>query len=407
MRIARSRIFGLWLALATATPLLAQELPGTPSGQLPTPLRDLYERGFQGTPPAGAPAEAPPPIVIPIRRERPWLVLVPDINVTTGYSDNIFITPDVLGFQTKSDGLVTVSPRLRALFRLSNQLGLVADYNLNYTQFFSNGNSLQNSAVLFLGYRPSVSTHAEVGVRGGIADVSEFEDSNVREGHFFVSGNMPLNDVASAGAFGSIGVRDFPDRTHVSVNQLTLGLPPIVIPVGGTTSIERGENDTVANVGGVLSVAYAASGVVRAGYDFTNNDSNFSEIDYYSHRLSLAGVNTWTSWLGTQLAYSLISRRFKHQFSPQDNQRNDAIHDVTLTAYVAPPIRLPWWARSVTIRFDYDYLSSHSNVETGDFDRNFFSVGLELGFAPITNLHFRKWLGGEPAAGTPAPLGTP
>src|SRR5882724_11780715 len=163
MRCSLRATLVLFAALAVAVPLArAQELPGTPSGELPAPLRDLYEQ--RGLRPAPLPVPVPP-IIIPIRRERPWLILVPDIRVSSGYSDNIFITPDVLGFHPESDGLVTVAPRLRALFRVSNEIGLVADYTLGYTQFFSHGNSLQNSGVLFLGYRPTVETHAEFGIR--------------------------------------------------------------------------------------------------------------------------------------------------------------------------------------------------------------------------------------------------
>lgn len=411
MRCSLPATLGLLAALAVAAPLArAQELPGTPSGALPAPLRDLYEeRGIRPSPippPAGAP---PGPALVPVRLERPWLILVPDIRISSGYSDNIFITPDVLGFETKSDGLVNFAPRLRALFRISRELGLVADYNLSYTQFFSNGNSVQNSGVLFLGYRPSVETHAEFGVRGGTASVSQFDDSNVNEGHAFVSGNVPLNEVASASAFASIGLREFPDRTRASTSGLVLGLGPIDIPVDPpTTNVDRGEDDVVANVGGALSVAYTTTGAFRVGYDYTNNNSDFSEIDYRSHRLSLAAVNSWWSWLSTQVAYSLTSRRFDHQLTADDRrERDDAIHDLTLTAYVAPPNwRLPY-SRSVAVRIDYDLLASRSNVEGGKFDRNFFSVGLEVGLLPVTNLHFRKWFGMGAPADAPRPLGTP
>ena len=113
MRCLVRATLGLVAALAVAVPLArAQELPGTPSGELPAPLRDLYEqRGIRPAPmpaPAPAPGAASPPVLLPIRLERPWLILVPDIRVAPGYSDNIFITPDVLGFETKSDGLINV-----------------------------------------------------------------------------------------------------------------------------------------------------------------------------------------------------------------------------------------------------------------------------------------------------------
>ena len=121
----------------------------------------------------------------------------------------------------------------------------------------------------------------------------------------------------------------------------------------------------------------------------------------------LAAVNAWRSWLSTQVAYSLSSRRFANQLADDDlRERNDAIHDLTLTAYLTPSIRLPY-TRSVAVRIDYDLLASRSNVRGGKFERNFFSVGLELGLAPVTNLHFRKWFGMSAPAGAPAPLGTP
>ena len=161
MRLARRSVatFALLLGVRWAA---AQELPGTPSGQLPLPLRSPYEEGV------ARPAPEPPPpeiqiIPIPVRRERPRFVLVPDLRVATGYSDNIFITPDVLGFRAVDDGLVSIAPRFRALYRLSRDFGLVGDYTLNYTQFFSHGNSVQNAGTVFLGYRPTLATHAEIG----------------------------------------------------------------------------------------------------------------------------------------------------------------------------------------------------------------------------------------------------
>ena len=409
-RFLRATVPLLAALLAVASAVHSQELPGTPSGELPAPLRDLYEqRGLRPAPVPAPPPGAPPgSVMVPLRIERPWLTLVPDIRVATGYSDNVFITPDVLGFEEESDGLLTFAPRLRALFRLSRELGLVADYGLGYTQFLSNGHSLQNSGTIFLGYRPTSEKHAEFGVRGGTARVSEFSDSDVNEGHLFASGNYPLNEMASASIVGSVGLREFPDRTRIEAESLVLGIPPLVIPIPGEITTEKGENDVVTNVGGALAMAYSTSGAVRAGYDFTNNDSDFSEVDYLVHRVSVAGVNAWWPWLSTQVAYSLSSRRFKHSLADDEQrERRDAIHDLTLTAYFTPPMPPLPYTRSWHIRVDYDLLASRSNSQGGKFDRNFFSVSLEIGLAPITNLHFRQWIWGTPPTVERAPLGTP
>jgi len=380
--------FGLRLAVLAAaldTPAIAQELPGVPSGTLPPALRNPYE---EGVPKAVAP-EPPQILVIPIplHREPPRLVLVPDIRLSSGYSDNLFITPDIFGFRPVSDGLVSLSPRLRALFRLSRDWGVVGDYTLSYTQFFSHGNSLQNGGTLFLGYRPTVAAHAEFGLRGGTAQVSEFSASNFDEGHLFLSGSIPLTPFAGFAGSASVGLRDFPDRTRAESRALAIGIGPIVLPVpGSTTTVEKGQEDVVTNVAGGLSFVYARTGVAHAAYDYTDNDSDIRELRYQSHRVSMAGVNQWTTWLSTQLGYSVSFRRFVHAASDVSSvERRDTIQDLTAGVSFAPRYFADLrFARSGAIRIDYDWLLDRSNLSSGEFHRNFISVALEIGFLPLT-----------------------
>jgi hypothetical protein len=364
----------------------AQELPGTPSGQLPPTLRSPYGEGV------GKPAPEPPPptiqiIPVPVARERPRFTLVPDLRLASGYSDNIFITPDVLGFRAVEDGLFSVSPRLRALYRLSRDFGIIGDYSLSYTQFLSHGNSLQNAGAIFLGYRPTVATHAELGVRGGTARVSEFAESNDEEGHLFASGSVPLTPFVGFGLSASVGLREFPDRTRAESRALSLGIGPIVLPLpGSVTTVEKGEQDVVTNVATGLSVDYAASGALHAAYDFLDNNAEFSELRFQSHRLSFAAVNAWNRWLGTQLAYSVSFRHFSSAQSDSAGlTRRDALQDIGAGVIFAPGfLRELRFARSGTIRVDYDRLINRSNLGSADLDRNFVSLALEMGFLPLT-----------------------
>ncbi len=403
------------LGLAAAVTASAQELPGTPSGDLPPTLRSPYPGAPQrqappapaqpapAQPPLAQPPGAPPPRIIVIPRpEPPTFILVPDLRVSGGYSDNIFITPDNLAFRTVSDGLFVVSPRFRALVRLSQSFGLVGDYAFNYTQFLSHGNATQNGGSVFLGYRPAPSEHVELGVRGGLADVSEFEESNLREGHVFLSGTYPLAPMLESSVTASVGIRNFPDRTRIRSQALVLGIGPLQIPLGTTTSTERGEDEMVSNFGGALSLVYASTGLVRLGYDYTRNDADFSQLDYDTHRLSLAAINAWTSWLATQAAYSLSSRRFDSAVSDTTSStRRDSIHEITLTARLTPAfLSSPWFLRSGAVRIDYGLLLDRSNLASGELDRNYVSIGLELGFLPFTGEQIGRrifpWMYGMP-----------
>jgi hypothetical protein len=371
--------------LAVASPSAAQELPGTPSGDLPPTLRRPYPESAPRAPAPAAPREGVTPVV-PIRRELPFLIFVPDLRLSSGYSDNIFITPDVLGFRTVSDGLVSVSPRLRALVRLSPTLGLIGDYSLNYTQFFSNGNTLQNAGSAFLGYRPTVDTHAELGIRGGTASVSEFPLSDLREGYVFLSGTYPLAPMLEGSLTGSVGMRTFPERTRTEAHALVLGIGPLQLPIGEVTSTEKGEDDIISNVGGSLSLVYAANGAFRAGYDFTDNNADVSRLDYRTHRLSLAAINAWSTWLTTQASYAITIRRFANAAADDTElHRKDALHEITLSARLTPRfLSSLWFSRSVALRIDYGYLLDRSNLDISELDRNYVSIGFEIGLLPFT-----------------------
>ena len=313
---------------------------------------------------------------------------MPDVRLGVGYSDNIFITPDVLGLRRVADGVTTVSPRLRALFRLTQEFGVVGDYALNWQQFFANGYALQNSGTVFVGYRPTVDDHGELGVRGGATRVSQFSQSNAEEVQAFLSGAYGLTPAAQFSASASAGFREFPDRTRRDTRALFLGIGALVLPVpiGTTTDVHEGEEDVIANVAGGVTMTYGSAGAVRIAYDFTSNDADFSELDFRTQRLSIAGVNVWTSWLASQLSYSVSARRFSH--APADLaaiERRDTIHDVAVTLNFMPPLlRQPWFLRSGTIHVDYDLLLERSNVSSAEFHRNLVMIGVDFGLIPIT-----------------------
>ena len=364
---------------ASAARAVAQDLPG--SSPLAPTLRSPYEE--PRLPPLRLPGEP-----APRRREPPRLVFVPDLRFGAGYSDNIFITPDVLGFRAVSDGISTVSPRMRALFRLTRELGVIGDYALNWQKFFSNGYAVQNSGSLFVGYRPTVENHGELGVRGGTTHVSKFSQSNADEVQGFLSGAYELAPAVAFAGSVSAGVREFPDRTRRDTSALFLGIGPLElpIPIGTTTTVRKGEDDVIANIAGGLVARYGETGAVRVSYDFTSNDADFSELDFRSQRLGITGVYVWTSWLQTQASYSASFRRFLH--APADLatiERRDTIQDVTVGLNVAPGfLREPWFLRSVIIHVDYDFLIDRSNVASAEFHRNLVMIGVDLGINPIT-----------------------
>jgi hypothetical protein len=117
-----------------------------------------------------------------------------------------------------------------------------------------------------------------------------------------------------------------------------------------------------------------------------DNHADFSELRFQSHRLAFAGINVWRSWLSTQAAYSVSFRRFTD--TPSDvssRNRRDALQDLTLSWIFTPRFLGDWWfARSGTIRVDYDLLLNRSNRSSADLDRNFVSIALELGLLPLT-----------------------
>jgi hypothetical protein len=369
---------GVTLLLALHAP--AQELPGTPSGELPPPLRSPYQdRGVV------APPETPKGV--PPSRPLALFRLVPDLRIGVGYSDNLFITPDVFSFRTISDGLAFASPRLRALLRLSTSFGLLGDFTLDAQKFLHHGDSIRSANLLFLAYRPVENRHAEIGLRGGLARVSEFSPSDVNEGHVFVGGTYGIGDGASAlGATASIGLREFPNRTQTESTQLAIGLGPLTLPLPlpPSTTTSRGQEDVVINVGGNFSQALTAHAGLQLGYDFTGNDSDVSAVDFQAHRVSLGAANAWTAWLSTQLVYSASFRRFGHPTGSPAVRREDTIHTLSLGAGLAPSFlsRIPL-TRSALFRLGYDVLLDRSNIDTAEFDRNYVSLAIEVGFRPL------------------------
>lgn len=97
-------------------------------------------------------------------------------------------------------------------------------------------------------------------------------------------------------------------------------------------------------------------------------------------------MNAWTSWLGTQVAYSVSFRHFTEAPSNDPGRtREDILQDAGVGVLFTPRfLRDLWFARSGTIRVDYDRLIDRSNLDGADLDRNFVSVALEIGFLPLT-----------------------
>ncbi len=369
------------LLVSLASAAAAQELPGVPTSPFSPSLQGPYGEGPGGTPRA---------LVVTRRAERPFLILVPDLRLGVGYSDNLFVTPDVLSSAAKHDGIVSVAPRLRLLFRLSQDFGLILDDTLTLQKFFENGDARQNAGALFLAWRPVEDKHVEGGVRGGTAQVSEFEQNDSREVHGFLSGTYGFGPWASAGLTGSLGIREFPERTRTEAEGFVLGLGPISIPlpIPGAPIVREGEESVIASVAGGLNLRYSATGGLQLAYDFTRNDSEFSDLDFVAHRLTVVGVNRWTDWLSTQLGYSIGFRRFSTPIASivPPVKRTDTIHDLSAGVVLTPGFLkgLPL-LRSTVIRVDYDLLVDQANISNGDFHRNFVSLSLDVGFLPLTS----------------------
>ena len=381
------RRFVLTIALLlVADAARGQQLPGTQGGDLPPQLRGAYEE----------------PVVSPRRGarrvlRRPFFILVSDVDFEIGYSDNLFITADVLGGREVKDGMVSASPRLRGLFTLNPNVGLVADYQLEGQAFFHHGDSHLHSGKLFLGYRPVPDRHAEVGVTGAIARVSDFEQSNVNDGSVFLDGTWGWSGAVSIGAGASIGAREFPDRTIEQSEDLFLGLLPLPLFPSGGTSNERQE-DTTANGVARLMARYGATGAVRLSYDVTNVDSNIGSADRVEHQVAIGASNVWTRWLATVVAYSAEFRRFDERQPDADplGRREDTIHDVALSVAFYPGFlrRIPL-TRSASVVLRYDALFVRSNVEASELERNFLSASISIGFRPLTTTQIARALGGR------------
>lgn len=378
---ALARALFLVVLLAVAANLRAQELPGTPTGEPPPPLRSPY--GEREAPTAKPPVSVPgrPPV------KRPLFTLVPDLRLGFGYSDNIFITPDVLGTRPVSDGLFSVAPRLRGLLRLGGALGLVADWSFNFQEFFSHGDSTVNSGQLFLGYRPVLDRHVELGLRGGLARVSEFPLSDANEGHVFLSGTYGIVKGTAISASSSVGLRDFPRRSRSQTEASTLDLGPlqIVLPPS-TTIVHRGQQDVITNVTGGLSQALVTGMGLQLAYDFTNNNSEFSNLDFQTHRTTVGATATAWRWLSARLAYSANFRRFENLTVTTDSTslREDVIHSLSLRWTLTPRFLSGWpLTRLGSLQLGYDRLMNRSNAQQAEFDRNYVSATLEIGFRPL------------------------
>ncbi|MGH7856401.1 MAG: hypothetical protein ACREQY_03655, partial [Candidatus Binatia bacterium] len=365
------------------------ELPGTPSGEAPRPLTTPY-----GREPA-LPAVPPRP-GLPPPRKAPLFTVVTDLDLSLGYSDNLFITPDILGFRPVRDGLTGTRPRIRGLVPLSRVVGLVGDYSLNYQKFLDHGDAYVHSGTLFAGYRPANHRHAEVGIRGGMARVSEFERSNTNEAHAFVDATWGPHPFSTVGGSASVGFRDFPERSRFEREPLLLGTLPIVppIPLPGDQVVERrGQEDLAVNVIGRFNQVMGQTARLQLAYDYTLNDSDTSLLDYWSHRVSLGVSKRWTSWLGAEIAYSVRFRGFTSPVTAPEGpiRRRDTIHDVSLAAVFSPAIlRAIPLTRSSVMRLGYGGLVSQSNIDTAELDRNFLWAAIEIGFRPITSTIFRK-----------------
>ncbi|MGH7821381.1 MAG: hypothetical protein ACREQ9_16575, partial [Candidatus Binatia bacterium] len=201
---------------------VAQELPGTPGTEAPPALTSPYGRE-PALPPTPVRRPLPPP------RKAPLFTVVTDLELSLAYSDNIFITPDILGFRPVADGLAGTRPRVRGLVPLSRVVGIVGDYSLAYQKFFDSGDTFVHSGRLFAGYRPANHRHAELGVRGGLVRVSEFERSDTNEAHVFLDGTWGPNPLSTFGGSTSVGFREFPQRTRFESEDLVLGLLPLPI----------------------------------------------------------------------------------------------------------------------------------------------------------------------------------
>ncbi len=313
--------------------------------------------------------------------------MVPDLRFGTGYSDNLFITPDVLGPRSVSDGIASVSPRLRALLRLDSVLGLIGDAGFNVQKFFRHGDSTQASGTLFLGYRPVIHRHAELGIRGGVARVSEFPQNDTNEGHVFLSGTYAVTEASAFSGSTSIGLREFPRRSRTKFSATVLNLGPLVFNVPpATTAIHRGQEDVIVNAAGSFFHSLGPAAELQAAYDFTNNDSDFSSLDFRTHRASVGGMGIWSLWLATRFAYSASFRQFTNLTTASDSSRlrDDTIQTFSLTSMLTPKILAGWpLTRSGAIVLNYDRLVAHSNAPAAEFGRNFVSLALEIGFLPF------------------------
>jgi hypothetical protein len=274
--------------------------------------------------------------------------------------------------------------------RLSQELGLILDDTLTLQKFFSNGNAWQEAGSLFLAWRPTEHRHVELGVRGGLGRVSEFEENDVDEGYGFVSATYGFGPWASAAVTGTVGYREFPERTRVESRNLVLGLGPISVPlpIPGPSATRAGEEDVIANVVGGMNLRYSASGGVQVAYDFTNNDSEFADLDFLAHRLTVVGVNAWTPWLSTQVGYSISFRRFRNPTAGTvpEVERTDTIHDLSAGFVFTPGFlrELPL-LRSTVVHLDYDFLADQASLSSADFERNYASLSIDLGFLPLTS----------------------
>lgn len=361
----------------------AQEVPGAAGA--PTEPRIAPEQG-------GAPMDAGSVA------DMPWLVVAPELDIHYGYNDNIFVTPDILGFKPTSDRFASISPRLRTLTPLRRTLGLVGDFHYHIQRFDDNGSARSFDGRLFLGYRPADHRHAEFGVRGSTTRVSEFSPSDSDSVGGFLHGTYGFKPESLFFAGLDMTVRDFPERLRrdVETEALLLGIAPsptaspVLAPLEEESvevREERGQEDDIASI----RIGYQQrfdSGFLQVGYGFRDIDSDNDSLDSDNHRLRLTGARTWTDWLASQIDYSVRRREFREPLarSGSSTEREDTIHNASLELRLRPGFLrdLPL-TRHATLKLSYAYLKVDSNIATAELERNILSLTLAFALAPVTS----------------------
>lgn len=325
--------------------------------------------------------------------ERPWLVAVPELDLRVGYSDNIFVTPDVLGLEAVSDSFLAAAPRLRLLAPLTSAVGLVGDATLDFRRYADNGDARAFNGRVFLGYRPVDHRHAEIGIRGGVARVSEFERNDTDEFAGFLQGTYGFTPRSLVYGGVSGGVREFPERTRREREALVLGIlpppsssvpPPLVEEE--SRQVREGQDDDLVDIQAGFMQRFRR-GSLRIGYQFRSVDSDVDVFDADNHWIRLEGSRTWTDWLATEFDYSARFRDFRNATARTDApvKREDTIQELSLELRVVPAwLRDLPLTRSAFVSIRYGFLRLDSNVSSAELERNQVSVALEFAFDALT-----------------------